>query len=91
MMSFFDKLFQRNSAGAAKNRLKVVLIHDRAEIPPGVLDEIKNDIVAVISRRLNIDAPHVAVNVDDESGERRLLVDIPILGGTTTRRAKPQP
>jgi cell division topological specificity factor len=65
-MGILERLLGRSSsAGDAKNRLKVVLIHDRAEIPPGMLDEIKNDIVAIISRRLNIDAPHVAVNVDE--------------------------
>lgn len=79
-MGILERLLGRStSASDAKSRLKVVLIHDRAEIPPGMLDEIKNDIIAIISRRLNIDAPHVAVNVDEGDGERRLLVDIPIL------------
>ncbi len=82
MNSFLTRFFGPRSADDAKNRLRLVLIHDRAEIPPGLLDEIKNDIIAVISRRLQIDTAHVAVNMDDEAGERRLLVDIPILQGT---------
>ena len=79
-MSFFDKLFGRKtSAETAKQRLRFVLVHDRAEIPPGVLALIKDDIIAVISRRVNIDRDHVQVNVTHEDTESKLLVDIPLM------------
>ncbi len=79
-MSFFDKLFGRKtSAETAKQRLRFVLVHDRAEIPPGVLALIKDDIIAVISRRVNIDRDHVEVNVTHEDTESKLLVDIPLI------------
>ncbi len=76
----------RNSATTAKQRLRFVLIHDRAEIPPGLLDLIKDDIIAVISRRLPIDRSQVSVNIDNAGHENRLLVDIPLL---TEDRRKP--
>lgn len=76
----------RNSANTAKQRLRFVLIHDRAEIPPGLLDLIKDDIIAVISRRLPIDRSQVSVNIDNAGHENRLLVDIPLL---TEDRRKP--
>jgi cell division topological specificity factor len=79
-MGFLDRLFGRKtSAETAKQRLRFVLVHDRAEIPPGVLALIKDDIIAVISRRVNIDRDHVKVNVTHEDTESKLLVDIPIL------------
>ncbi len=79
-MNAFKNLFKgRNSADEAKQRLRFVLIHDRAEIPPGVLDLIKDDIIAVISRRLPIDRNSVTVNIDVVGEENRLLVDIPLL------------
>lgn len=79
-MSFFDKLLGRKtSAETAKQRLRFVLVHDRAEIPPGVLALIKDDIIAVISRRVNIDRDHVEVNVTHEDTESKLLVDIPLI------------
>lgn len=79
-MGFFDKLFGRKtSAETAKQRLRFVLVHDRAEIPPGVLALIKDDIIAVISRRVNIDRDHVEVNVTHEDTESKLLVDIPLI------------
>lgn len=79
-MSFLDKLFgRRTSAETAKQRLRFVLVHDRAEIPPGVMALIKDDIIAVISRRVNIDRDHVQVNITHEDTESKLLVDIPLL------------
>jgi cell division topological specificity factor len=80
IMGFLDRLFgKKSSADAAKQRLQLVLVHDRAEIPPGVLALIKDDIIAVISRRVNIDREHVQVNISHEARESKLLVDIPLL------------
>ncbi len=85
-MNALKQLFKgRNSADTAKQRLRFVLIHDRAEIPPGVLDLIKDDIIAVISRRLPIDRSSVSVNIDVAGEENRLLVDIPLLAESRRR------
>jgi len=82
-MNFLERLFgKRSSAETAKQRLQLVLVHDRAEIPPGVLALIKDDIIAVISRRVNIDREHVVVNVTHEDRASKLVVDIPLLSGT---------
>jgi cell division topological specificity factor len=79
-MNSLKQLFKgHNSADTAKQRLRFVLIHDRSEIPPGVLDLIKDDIVAVISRRVPIDRVNVSVQLDSAGSEDRLLVDIPLL------------
>ena len=87
MNTFKQLLNKRNSADAAKQRLRFVLIHDRAEIPPGMLDMIKDDIIAVISRRVPIDRASVSVSIDSAGQENRLLVDIPLLA--EERRNKP--
>ena len=52
------KLLNRNrktSKDIAKDRLKVVLIHDRANISPEIMQSIKNDIIEVISHYVDID------------------------------------
>ena len=87
-MNAIKQLFKSNhSADDAKQRLRFVLIHDRAEIPPGVLDLIKDDIIAVISRRLPIDRNSVSVNIDIAGDENRLLVDIPLLADSRRKPA----
>jgi cell division topological specificity factor len=79
-MGFLDRFFgTRSSSETAKQRLQLVLVHDRAEIPPGMLALIKDDIIAVLSRRVNIDRDKVAVNVTHEAKSSKLLVDIPLL------------
>lgn len=79
-MNLFERLFDKHSsAQTARQRLQLVIVHDRAEIPPGVLALIKDDIVAVISRRVNIDRERVVVNIMHEDKTSRLLVDIPLL------------
>ncbi len=81
-MNLFERLFDKHSsARTAKQRLQLVLVHDRTEIPPGMLALIKDDIVAVISRRVNIDRERVVVNITHEDKTSKLLVDIPLLSG----------
>ena len=47
MASFFDRLLgrEKKSASHAKERLKLVLSHDRTDLPPAMLEELKDDIL----------------------------------------------
>ncbi len=79
-MNALERLFGgRKSADVAKQRLHSVLAHDRAEIPPGVLALIKEDIVAVVSRRLNIDRDGVTVDVLRKDANSHLCVHVPLV------------
>ncbi len=95
-MGLFDKLEsffntkKTSAAGSAKQRLQFVLVHDRSEIPPGMLELIKDDIIAVISRRVNIDRENVSVQINHESSEGKLLVDIPLLQDPVERAGRMQ-
>lgn len=62
----------------AAQRLRLVLMHDRANISPGMLDMLKDEIIAVISRHLDIDADKVEVNFTEDQRETRLVADIPL-------------
>ncbi len=79
-MSFFDRLLNRQpkSAVQAKERLKLVLIHDRADLPPGVMEQLKDELIEVISRRIEIDPAAVTIQMTQEGREQRLIADIPI-------------
>jgi len=85
-MNFVERLLgKRSSAETAKQRLQLVLVHDRAEISPGVLALIKDDIVAAISQRINIDREQVVVSIAHEDKTSRLVVDIPLLSSVDGR------
>jgi cell division topological specificity factor len=87
-MGFFDRLFgKKNSAESAKERLQLVLIHDRTDLTPAVLDSLKDDLIAAISRHVEIDANSMQIGVEHDGRSQRLVADIP-LKGTARRRAK---
>jgi cell division topological specificity factor len=88
MSSFLDRLLKREptSANQAKERLKLVLIHDRTDLTPGSLDKLKDELIAVISRHVEIDPAAVRIEMTHEGREQRLIADIP-LRPTSRRRA----
>jgi cell division topological specificity factor len=86
-MGFFERLFGRkNSADNAKERLQLVLIHDRMDLTPAELDSLKDDLIATISRHVEIDAQSVQIGVQHDGRSQRLVADIPLKAAR--RRAK---
>ena len=93
MANFFERLLGRNpdrSANTAKERLQLVLIHDRTDISQAVMDKIKDEIIAVISKHVSIDRTGVDVNLSQTNRQNKLIVNIPLLaamsGGGRKRR-----
>jgi cell division topological specificity factor len=80
MSSFIDRLFNREpkSAQQAKERLKLVLIHDRTDLTPGELETMKDELIEVISRHVEIDPSAVRIEMEQEGREQRLIADIPL-------------
>ena len=70
----------------AKERLKLVLVHDRSDISPAVMDLLKDEIISTISRHVDIDRDHVAINLSQNNRESRLIADIPLLNSPKKRR-----
>ena len=59
-MDFFKK---KNSGNVAKDRLKLLLISDRADCSPDVMENIKNDIIQVISKYMEIDTDGLDIQI----------------------------
>ncbi len=83
---FFQRSAQPSSREAAKQRLQLVLVHDRNQIEPGMLELIKDEIIAVISKHLDIDRNNVQVNFTQGERESRLVADIPLSSKRPTRK-----
>jgi cell division topological specificity factor len=88
MASFFDRILghDRRSANAAKERLKLVLIHDRTDLAPGMLENMKDDLIQVISRYVAIDPAAVRIQMEQDGRQQRLLADIPLQPSQRRRR-----
>jgi cell division topological specificity factor len=74
-MGFLRKLMGRREASSqvAKRRLQLVLVHDRANVSPGLLQVIKDEIINVISRHIEIDRTGVEINFSQQGNESRLV------------------
>jgi len=82
MSDFIGRLtgYKRKSAYQAKERLQLVLIHDRTNLSNSVLETMKDEIIEVISRHIEIDPATVSIELNKDGREQRLIADIPILG-----------
>ena len=88
MSGLFDFLRRRrepSSREVAKQRLQLVLVHDRSNVSPGLLETLKDEIVAVISQHLEIDRANVQVTFTQSRTESKLVADIPLLDGKRRR------
>lgn len=77
---------QHDSATArtdAKNRLKLVLMHDRTQLSPVLLERMRDDMVEVISKYVEIDQDALEVNLESESNTIALVANIPVLRART--------
>lgn len=86
MLLDLTKLFGRskNSSNVAKERLKFVLIHDRANVSPQFLEMVKSEIIKVITNYMDIDESALDIQLTrakSEEGDRMvpaLVANIPI-------------
>ena len=76
---------QDKSKNVAKERLKLVLVHDRADLSPRFLEMIKTDIVKVISQYAEIDEAEIDIKMTkmkkdgNSSPVSALVANIPIV------------
>jgi cell division topological specificity factor len=88
-MGWLSRIFghQESSSSVAKNRLQMVLTHDRSDISPGLIEEIKDDIIEVIARHLEVNRDSVVVSLTRSQRESRLVAEIPLQpNGRRSRR-----
>lgn len=80
MPGFLDRLLGRDekSAQTAKERLKLVLVHDRTDISPGIIEMLKDDLIVTISKHVDIDPAGVRIEMAHDGNEQRLIADIPL-------------
>ena len=78
------KLFSNKTSSkeVAKDRLKLILIHDRSDLSPELLELIKGEIMKVISAYAEIDSSEVDIRLtrtdESEGNSPALIASIPI-------------
>ena len=82
MMNFFRR---KQSAVSAKERLQLVLVHDRTDLSPAQLEALKDELLTAISRYIDIDPEAVRIGLERDGRSQRLVADIPLRGVTRHR------
>ena len=68
-MAFMDFFRKKNSGEIAKDRLKLLLISDRANCSPEIMEAIKNDIIKVITKCMEIDSEGLDIQITQTESE----------------------
>ncbi len=82
MGGFFDRLFGRHkqsSSSIVKQRLQLVLVHDRSNLSEQALQDMKDEIIEVISKYVKIDRTNVGISLEQRDRENWLVADIPLV------------
>lgn len=95
-MSFWDRLFGRQpaSGSVAKDRLQLVLVHDRSELmglTPELMEQMRDELIAVLSKYVDIDREEMDISVSQGREQSRLVANIPLRPQATGRVALEPP
>jgi cell division topological specificity factor len=100
VIEFLKKFFGSAppSSSTAKERLRLVLMTDHLALAPEIIEQMKRDLVDVISRYVEVDRDRIEVNFEQQDKALAMLANIPIIsvnrpnGGVTEKIApKPEP
>ncbi len=99
-MDFLRRLFgggSNESAKEAKERLRIVLIHDRTDISPQLLENLRMEMIAVLTKYMDIDESKIEMDLDHDERAVALVANIPVLrikrgaNDLSEKKASPHP
>ena len=87
LFDFIQRLLgrQKPSGTMAKERLQLVLAHDRSDLNPELLEQMRREILEVVQRYVEIDIEEGDVSLETEDRVTALVANLPI------KRARPLP
>lgn len=83
LLDILSRIFTRENVSSrevARERLRLVLVHDRASVSPEFLNSLKEDLIKVIREYLEIDEEALQVSLENEENAVALIANIPVKG-----------
>ncbi|MDD2207188.1 MAG: cell division topological specificity factor MinE [Aminobacterium sp.] len=88
-MGIIQKLFGRQGTKkTAKERLQIVLIHDRSDISPGLMEELRKDMIEVLSKYMEIDTGNIEMDLDRADKSVAFVANIPVVRIKRTNKSE---
>ena len=80
LRDILDKWLGRQPASAktARERLQLVLAHDRSDLSPELLDQMRREIFEVVAKYVEIDLEEGEVSLETEDRMTALVANLPI-------------
>ena len=80
LRDIINKLLRRQPASASKarERLQLVLAHDRSDLSTELLDQMRREILDVVAKYVEIDMEEGAVSLETEDRMTALVANLPI-------------
>ena len=80
LRDIINKLLRRQpaSASTARERLQLVLAHDRSDLSTELLDQMRKEILEVVAKYVEIDVDEGAVSLETEDRMTALVANLPI-------------
>jgi len=80
MASFFERVLGKapTSAVQAKERLHLVLVHDRTDLTPENLKSLKDRLIQVISEYVEINDDETEIQIQVDGRKQTLMANIPL-------------
>ena len=89
MFDFLSKMFNKEKSGSvAKERLQLVLIHDRNDIAPETLNALRVEMIQTIKKYLDIDEGGIEIELNREDRPVALVASIPLKNMERRTRGK---
>ena len=81
MLDLIQRLFGKDSNRSkdiAKERLRLVLVHDRVNVSPQFMEVLKDDMIRVISNYMDINERDMEINLTNSKTSVALVANIPV-------------
>jgi len=82
-VSLFSRILGRDGGSSrevAKERLQVVLVHDRIHMTPCQMAAMRDELLAVVTRYFDVDSDGVEITFTQTKRKNHLVAEVPVVG-----------